>query len=254
MKRTVIVGDVHGMLAPVRTLLDALQLVAGDVLVFAGDLVDKGPDSPGVLDLLAELSREAVFELVFVDGNHDDRHRRYQSNLSARLSVAREQASDAPELPALDAAVSDAGRAFLNAAVPFYRVKGQDVLVVHGGIPGDMEAFPESVEAAEALTGKARERFRKVLRTRYIDRETGGFVALGKEAPGDPFWAQLYDGRFGHVVFGHNPFLDGPKEFPHATGIDTGAVHGGGLTALVILEEGRRHFVRIPTETHVPKR
>ena len=72
-------------------------------------------------------------------------------------------------------------------------------------------------------------------------------MALGTEGPNDPFWAETHDGRFGHVVFGHEPFLNGVAHFEHATGIDTGAVFGGGLTAMVV-ENGKNHrFVSIPS-------
>ena len=74
------------------------------------------------------------------------------------------------------------------------------------------------------------------MRTRYLDPTTGKMLELGKNKPGDPFWAEVYDGRFGHVVFGHEP-LYGVTFFPHATGIDTSAVYGGLLTALVYEDE-----------------
>ena len=60
------------------------------------------------------------------------------------------------------------------------------------------------------------------MRTRYIDAKKD-FIELQRET-GDPYWADVYDGRFGHVIFGHQPFIDGVKYFKHATGIDTGAV------------------------------
>lgn len=254
MRRTVIVGDVHGMLDALCALLERVQLAPGDHLVMAGDLVDKGPDPAGVVHHLADLSASAAYDITLVDGNHEDRHRRYQRNLTARPPIAAQQAREAPELAALHAQLSPAGRAFLDAAVPFHRLTAHGVLVVHGGIPGDMQSFPSSVEEAEQLDGRARERFRKVLRTRFIDQLTGGFVGLGQENPGDPFWAEMYDGRFGHVVFGHNPFLDGPAEFPHATGIDTGAVHGGALTALIYPQSGPRWFEQVRTPAHAPRR
>ena len=163
-------------------------------------------------------------------------------------------AKDAAFLPALEAELTEADYAFLAGSVPFVRIPDWNLLVVHGGIPGDMTAFPETLEAAEALTGKARSRFRKILRTRYIDRATGKFLALGDNQPGDPFWAEIYDGRFGHVVFGHQPWREGPACFAHATGVDTGAVHGGGLTALVLPSDGQAHFVRVPSEAHTPFR
>ena len=64
-------------------------------------------------------------------------------------------------------------------------------------------------------------------------------LELGKNQPGDPFWAEVYDGRFGHVIFGHEP-LDEVMFCKHATGIDTSAVYGGKLTALVFDEVGAK--------------
>jgi diadenosine tetraphosphatase ApaH/serine/threonine PP2A family protein phosphatase len=254
VQRTVIVGDVHGMLAPLKELLAQLQLAAGDKLIFVGDLVDKGPEPAGVVHHLARLAAAAPYDIVLVDGNHEDRHRRYQRNLLERPVIAAQQAAEAPELPALAAELTEAGRAFLNKAVPFFRLRAHDVLIVHGGIPGDMRRFPAGIREAERFAGRERDRFRKVLRTRFVDAATGSFVGLGQEKPGDPFWADVYDGRFGHVVFGHQPFLDGPAEFSHATGIDTGAVHGGALTALVLPEKGPRSYVQVRTPVFVPRR
>jgi hypothetical protein len=63
-----------------------------------------------------------------------------------------------------------------------------------------------------------------------------------KAPPGAAFWASLYDGSLGHVIFGHSGFLE-PALFPHATGIDTGCCFGRELCAL-ILPEWR--FVTVP--------
>lgn len=60
-------------------------------------------------------------------------------------------------------------------------------------------------------------------------------IAFGQEKPGNKFWGEVYDGRFGHVFFGHQPwYQENPKFFEHATGIDLGCVHGGVLCAAVI--------------------
>ncbi|PHQ46258.1 serine/threonine protein phosphatase, partial [Halorubrum sp. C3] len=47
-----IVGDVHGSRNILERLLAELELAGGDLVVFVGDLVRKGPDSPGVIDLV----------------------------------------------------------------------------------------------------------------------------------------------------------------------------------------------------------
>ncbi|EFQ34999.1 calcineurin-like phosphoesterase [Colletotrichum graminicola] len=90
-RRLVIVGDVHGMHASLERLLDELRfaVAAGDHLVLAGDMINKGPDSPGVLDLAIRLGASAV------RGNHEDRvllaHRSMQNT-----HVANEDAHGNP--------------------------------------------------------------------------------------------------------------------------------------------------------------
>jgi hypothetical protein len=70
-------------------------------------------------------------------------------------------------------------------------------------------------------------------------RPKGSFMKLGEETEDDVFWAELYDGRFGHVYFGHDPRPkeEHPVEYDYATALDLGAVFGGRLAA-VVLEPG----------------
>ena len=252
--KTAIIGDVHGALAPLKALVAKLQLGAGDRLVFVGDLVDKGPDPAGVVKFVRHLSESAPYEVVLVEGNHEDRHRRYYINTQERPKVARTMAAEAPELPALDAELSKGDRAFLATAIPFLHLPEWRALVVHGGITGTQRSFPETVEEASQWHGRRAKAFRKILRTRYVSAETGEFLALGANQPDDPFWAEIYDGRFGHVIFGHQPWLDGPACFAYATGLDTAAVHGGELTALVLPEEGKPVFESVPGIDYAPRK
>lgn len=66
MQRRIFVGDIQGCREPLERLLTAVAFVRGrDRLLPVGDLVNKGPDSPGVLRVLMELDAEPVL------GNHD---------------------------------------------------------------------------------------------------------------------------------------------------------------------------------------
>lgn len=193
-----------------------------------------------------DMAENAPFDVVLIEGNHEELHRRYRRNLIERPAIAAEQAERNAELIPLNSALTSADIAFLDAAVPFYRLASHGILAVHGGIPGDMATFPESVAEAEALAGKERRAFSNALRTRFVDKGDGAFVMRGHEADGDPFWAETYDGRFGHVIFGHTPFMDGVAQFPFATGLDTGAVCGGVLSALTIDERGKTNIMTTP--------
>lgn len=69
--RSFVIGDVHGCAATLRHLVDEqLQVTVGDRIYLLGDLVDRGPDSKGVLDFIFEL-RERGLSVVSVRGNHE---------------------------------------------------------------------------------------------------------------------------------------------------------------------------------------
>jgi len=66
-----VIGDVHGMLQPLATLLLAVRAEDAEAhFYFVGDYVNRGPDSRSVIDLLIALKREGAAR--FVRGNHDD--------------------------------------------------------------------------------------------------------------------------------------------------------------------------------------
>ena len=66
-----VVGDIHGMLRPLTTLLAAIDDLDPDhQLYFCGDYCDRGPDTRGVVDALIPLVESG--RAVCVRGNHDD--------------------------------------------------------------------------------------------------------------------------------------------------------------------------------------
>ena len=70
MPRTIAIGDIHGCLAALNALLDAIKPTSADTIVTVGDYVDRGPDSRGVLERLLEL--EKTTNLVPLMGNHEE--------------------------------------------------------------------------------------------------------------------------------------------------------------------------------------
>lgn len=73
------VGDIHGRLDLLDPLLDHMlqdlsrSSAERKVIVFLGDYIDRGPDSRGVLERLAELAENASIECRFIQGNHEER-------------------------------------------------------------------------------------------------------------------------------------------------------------------------------------
>lgn len=101
-----VVGDVHGCRATLERLLDSLAPDPNDLVVFVGDLVRKGPDSKGVLDIVRSRSN-----LLAVRGNNE------QKLLDGRKSIDSLTDDDLAYLDSLPVAIS-----------------WDDVAVVHGGI------------------------------------------------------------------------------------------------------------------------
>ncbi|MFO7653047.1 MAG: metallophosphoesterase family protein [Candidatus Krumholzibacteriia bacterium] len=317
MPRHVIIGDVHGMRDALQALLVEVELRPGDIVVFVGDLIDRGPDSVGVVQLVRDLA--ARQPVLVVKGNHEAKHERYRR---AR-SISPEHAATirgARELESITRQLGPEDLRFLEATPLWVRIAGRDVVVVHGGIPSRMERLPgdqpepagdgDAMRGPEpgpasplivgpsrlsTLAGEERAWAEQMLRLRWVrgraqvnltvqgSRSLGGdgnqpavpsvgdqvtltgtvvrrefrpegeYLPLGAEGPDDPYWAAIYDGRFGHVYFGHNPFTESaePVRFPHATGIDLGAVYGGRLAAVVLDSGAAPRYVTVETRSGV---
>lgn len=204
--RTVWIGDVHGCADELEELLAAIGVTVDDTIVFVGDLVARGPDSRRVLRIARELGARAV------RGNHEQRI------LAAYAAIQRGERG--PRLgPAHQKLLTELGEeewAQLEALPLFLEYPEHGVRVVHAGVaPG------VPFEQQQAWT---------LLHVRSL-------TALG--APSDRYspvsWAESYEGP-PHIVFGHNAQA-GLQLHVHATGLDTGCVYGGELTALVLQAE-----------------
>jgi serine/threonine protein phosphatase 1 len=68
--RTIAIGDIHGCATALRSLVEALELGPKDVVITLGDVIDWGPDSRGVIELLIDLSRRC--RLIPLLGNHEE--------------------------------------------------------------------------------------------------------------------------------------------------------------------------------------
>lgn len=207
MGRTLFIGDVHGCSVELEELLERLQVSDDDRVVFVGDLIGRGPDSRGVLRQAERIGATTVI------GNHERRllvvrQARGLGILGPRLG---------PDHEALYASLDDRDWSLVEAELPYLELPEHNVVVVHAGVvPG----VPVEDESIETLT-----------RIRSLDAD-GNPSDRYRQIP----WAAAYRGPV-HVVFGHNA-RRGLQLFEYATGLDTGCVYGGSLTAMA-LDEGQ---------------
>ena len=238
-QRYIVVGDVHGCLEELDELLCSVQYRGRDsvdLLVFTGDLLDRGPDPVGVIRRARELGSISVL------GNHEEKHLR-RANWEAK--IARGEAEKNPMRPFTGARLAEHNTlneedwSYIRAMPKFLRLD-PEWLVVHAGFESD----GTPVEDQELGT---------ICRVRDVDEK--GKMAKNKEdffqaAPGSVPWAVAWDGSE-NVVYGHAVHSVTLPCFTHSRGgarchgIDTGCVFGGRLTALTIEPGNRVDFAQV---------
>lgn len=193
MKRDIIIGDIHGCWDELQALLEAAHVTDEDRLISAGDFVDRGPDSVRVWEFLRDRPNTVV-----VMGNHERKHLR--GTLSYSQEIVKLQFGDRYE----------AFRAWL-ADLP-YVFETEHCFIVHGGFePGVAPQDQREEVLCSSMAGE-----------KHLKRALGG-----KD------WAAQYRGPkpivFGHRIVGEQPRVWNDRVWA----LDTGACHGGYLSALV---------------------
>lgn len=256
MPRLIVIGDVHGCLPQLEALLGLIALKDGDRVAFLGDLVDKGPDSLGVVEYVRRLGR--IHPTTVIAGNHEESALRLYDK--AQKQGSWDGIKKAEKEPWLKLLTAD--QAEWIRSLPLVARPRSDVLLVHGGLfPAFFEGHGSIGEVPAEWHkggGKKLDRMRRFLRIRHVYKQgterAGQMVSLGEEGADTQRWAEDYDGREGHVFYGHDPSRSAePIRFSHATAMDTGAVFGGRLTAAILEDsEGpeQARFRSVPGEAH----
>ncbi|WP_241191078.1 metallophosphoesterase [Deinococcus psychrotolerans] len=216
-----VIGDVHGCLPELLALLRRLgygtdeelnlTLPLGRQLILVGDLVDRGPDTPGVLKLV--MKAVAAGQALAVRGNHDERLGHALSGGHVRKPTANLESS-LKQLVTASPTFRRRAAAFLLDSPPQLTLDEGRLLVAHAGDRAD-------------LAGSERGEY-----------NVHGHDFEERDAYGHPVredWAALHTGPH-LIVSGHTPVRRPQQRGQVAAGeswnIDTGCVYGGSLTAL----------------------
>jgi protein phosphatase len=223
-----IIGDVHGCADELRELLARLGYAeqagawghpAGRRAIFLGDLVDRGPDTPGVLRIVMDMA--AAGAALCVPGNHDVKLLRKLRGRDVRVAHGLAESLDqlGREPPEFVARAAD----FIDGLVSHYVLDEGRLVVAHAGMKQQYQGRASGRVREFALYGE----------TTGESDEFGMPVRLN--------WAADYRGP-ASVVYGHTPVLK-PEWQNRTINIDTGCVFGGQLTALRYPE---RELVSVP--------
>lgn len=117
------IGDIHGYADLLEQLLKKLPIQAGDYLILLGDMVDRGPDSKGVIDLI--LSLRSKYQVIALKGNHEIMMLDARNNrdyLPSWLYYGGEQTLDSYQAFNFDDIPSEHWD-FLESLLPYYETK-----------------------------------------------------------------------------------------------------------------------------------
>lgn len=221
-----IVGDIHGCSSELETLLAKLGYEdgvhpAGRTAVFVGDLVDRGPDSPGVLRRVMGMVRSG--NALCVPGNHENKLGRHLKG--SKVQRTHGLAETIEQLEGESEEFVGEVRDFIRGLVSHYVLDGGRLVVCHAGLPEKYHGRTSGRVRSHALYGET-------------TGETDEF-GLPVRYP----WAEDYRGKAA-VVYGHTPVPD-TTWINNTICLDTGAVFGGRMTALRWPE---RELVDVPAE------
>jgi serine/threonine protein phosphatase 1 len=235
--RAYAVGDIHGRLDLLNRLLAAIEEdldrrpARKTLLIFLGDLIDRGPDSRGVVERLRTYRRDGV-RPYFLAGNHEE--------VLLRLLAG--------ERGILESWLKYGGAECLRSygcdSAAFAGQSERAVLeMVKAVIPPDHARFIGSM--ADTLS------FGDYL---FVHAGIRPGVDLSLQSQADLRWIRLpfldHPDDHGFVVVHGHTISDGIDERPNRIGIDTGAYRTNVLSALGI--EGEERWV-IDTNVSVPE-
>ncbi len=228
-QRAYVVGDVHGRLDLLDHLLGEIHRdidtsrPARVLLVFLGDLIDRGPASAQVVERLRTYRHDGV-RPIFLLGNHEE-------------VLLRVIAGEAEAIPG------------------WLRFGGADCLKSYGVDPRAISAASDAQAIAtirEAIPQSHVDFLRTFVDTcrfgdyLFVHAGVRPGIALERQSQSDLRWIRepflLDDSEHGFVVVHGHTITKGVDERTNRIGIDTGAYRTGTLTALAI-EEDRRWYL-----------
>jgi serine/threonine protein phosphatase 1 len=229
-QRVYAVGDVHGRLDLLQNLLtridtdDGARPAADTSVIILGDLIDRGPDSAGVVEHLIQYARTRP-TTRFLLGNHEE-------------------------------ILSDALAGSERAIRGFCRVGGRETLISYGVSATEYERMSYA-DVADALTEMVPAAHIEFLSTfgdsivigdyMFVHAGVDPHVSLEKQSASDLRWIREpflnHQGRLAKLIVHGHTIRPDVEWREHRIGIDTGAYETGRLTALA-LEGGERWLLQ----------
>ena len=211
VNRHIVIGDIHGCLEEFDDLIKTLSFNKNkDKLILLGDLIDRGPDSVGVVRRAQELQADSVM------GNHEHKYIKWLNNTNQNIPT---------KIKLFYLKFSDQDTDYIHQMKPY--VKVNNTVMVHAGLkPG---IFLENQSKDDLLY------------LRYLDSKNNFLSSKSAQNLEQDiyFWTKLWKGPetvvYGHTVHSYSqPLIEEVASDVFCYGLDTGCCFGGKLTALVL--------------------
>ena len=192
MKKTYIIGDIHGCYDEFIELSNRIGITQNDLVISLGDIVDRGNKSLELYEHFKNNSNHLVLM-----GNHERKHLR--GILSYSQEIVKVQFGEK----------YNEFREWVKT-LPYY-YETDEAIIVHAFFEHDVKLHDQKEEVLAGTTAGSR-----YLESKY---EEG------------TYWSDYYSGEK-PIIYGHHVVGDQPKIKNNTYGIDTGACHAGYLTFL----------------------
>mgnify|MGYP002332598652 CR=1 FL=1 len=192
MKKTYVVGDLHGCYDEFIKLSNQIGITDNDLIISLGDVVDRGNKSLELYNYFK--NRDNAIVLM---GNHERKHLR--GVLSYSQEIVKVQFADE----------YNNFKEWLKT-LPYY-YETDDAIIIHAFFEHDKALSEQKEEVLSGTTSGSR-----YLEAKYEE---------GK------YWSDYYKGGKA-IIYGHHVVGEIPKIKNNTYGIDTGACHGGNLTII----------------------
>ena len=218
MKRTLVIGDIHGGLKALLQVFQRANITVEDKLIFLGDYVDGWSESAGVMEYMMALN--STHECIFIKGNHDLWCEEWLRTNVPNFTWLQHGGKETVDSYGLVSSETKLQHLHFFETMPYYWIDDQNRLFIHAGFT--------------SMHGPEKEFHRSNFNWDRTLWEMA--LTMDKRIKKDSL---LFPNRlkiFNEIYIGHTPTLyydvDVPMQGCNVWNIDTGAAFTGKLTVL----------------------
>lgn len=210
MKRTLIIGDIHGCLVELKELVSIFSPKDGDVIISVGDVIGKGYNPSGCIEYLESINAVTIL------GNHEYWYLKYFpfDDDSIQRAISDNSKKFKKHILLFESYNLEKYYDWMKQLPLFYETK--DFIVLHGGFDPRVNLKDNSIHDVVSM--------REIYIAEAEDNDNK------KKVP----WFDLYKGEK-HIFFGHWAKM-GFYHSDRVTCLDTGCVYGKKLTGYIVEE------------------